>query len=345
MTTYPVRVRGQLEPGLSRWLWLVKWFLAVPHYLVLALLWPAFALAAPVAAVAILVTGRYPRPLFDFAVGVLRWTWRVAYYSFGALGTDRYPPFSLGAEPDYPATLDIAYPERLSRGLVLVKWLLAIPHLVVVAVFAGGGGYLALRAGEWALSPASGLVGLLTLFAGVALLVTGRYPRGVFDFVLGMDRWALRVAAYVGLLTDAYPPFRLDSGGDEPGAATLDPPATGSGGTARRAVPAVLGILLLLTGFGASAAGALAMWADQTQRDAGGAITTPAQHLHTDGYALELGTAEMNWTDAGWVVGEDWLGRVGIRVDADAFAGIGPTADVERYLSTVDRDRLAELGG
>ncbi|MDU0292983.1 DUF4389 domain-containing protein [Saccharothrix longispora] len=347
MTTYPVRVNAHVDPVLNRWLWLVKWLLVIPHYVVLAFLWPAFAVVGLAAFVAILATGRYPRPLFDFALGVLRWTWRVAYYSFGALATDRYPPFSLGAEPDYPATLDIAYPERLSRGLVLVKWLLALPHLVIVAVFLGGGGYLVSRADEWALSPAGGLVGLFTLIAGVVLLFTGRYPRGVFDFVLGMDRWALRVAAYVGLMTDAYPPFRLDTGGDEPGTTVLDapaPPTDPDSGTAARVVPAVLGVLLLLAGVGTSAAGALGLWVDTTQRDAAGVVTTPVEHLHADGYALELGTAEMNWTDAGWVVGEDWLGRVGIRVDHDAFVGIGPTPAVERYLAGVERDRVKGFG-
>ncbi|GAA0262277.1 hypothetical protein GCM10010492_74180 [Saccharothrix mutabilis subsp. mutabilis] len=345
MTTYPVRVRARLDPGLNRWLWLVKWFLAIPHYIVLSLLWTAFTVLSVVAFVAILATGRYPRSLFGFNVGVLRWTWRVAYYTFGALGTDRYPPFSLGEEPDYPATLDIAYPEHLSRGLVLVKWLLVVPHLLIVGVFLGGGGYLVTRGGEWAF----GLVGLFVLIAGVALLFTGRYPRGVFDFVLGMDRWALRVAAYAGLMTDAYPPFRLDTGGDEPGAATLDPPPPAPAspparGSAGRIVAAVFGVLLLVAGTGLAATGAVALWAHETQRGADGVLATPAQPLHSDGYALEMGGFDLHRTGTGWFLGEDWLGAVGLRADRDAFVGIGPADDVARYLSTVDRDRVVEIG-
>ena len=220
---YPLQLTGELAPRLSRWLWLVKWLLAIPHFLVLFPLWIGFALVSVFAFVAILITGRYPRGLFDFNVGVLRWSWRVGFYSYSALGTDKYPPFTLKDVPDYPARLEVEYPESLSRGLVLVKWwLLALPHYLVVGVFVGGA--WAATGSDWWYS--AGLVGLLVLFAGVVLLFTGRYPKSLYDFVLGMNRWVFRVAAYAALMTDAYPPFRLDMGGDEPPTDTA--PDTGS---------------------------------------------------------------------------------------------------------------------
>jgi uncharacterized protein DUF4389 len=214
----PVRVVGELDAPLSRWLWLVKWLLVIPHVIVLVFLWIAFCVLTVIAFFAILFTGRYPRGIFDFNVGVMRWTWRVGFYSYSALGTDRYPPFTLADVPDYPARLDVAYPESLSRGLVLVKWwLLAIPHYIVVGIFAGGGwGAWSGAGGDWAWAGSGGLIGILVFFAGVVLLFTRRYPQPMFDFALGMNRWCWRVAAYAALMTDAYPPFRLDMGGREP---------------------------------------------------------------------------------------------------------------------------------
>src|SRR3954453_12465371 len=139
---HPVLVRGRLEEPLSRWLWLVKWLLLIPHYIVLAFLFIAFGFVTVIAFFAILFTGRYPRGLFDFNLGVLRWSWRVSYYGYSALATDQYPPFSLAEKTDYPATLDIAYPQRLSRGLVLVKWwLLALPHYLLLGLLVGGSSY------------------------------------------------------------------------------------------------------------------------------------------------------------------------------------------------------------
>src|SRR4051812_15581824 len=204
----------------SRALWLIKWLLLIPHLIVLVFLWVAFWVVGVIAFFAILFTGRYPRPLFNFNVGVLRWTWRVHYYGYGALGTDRYPPFTLADAPDYPAHLDIPSPGRLSRGLVLVKWwLLALPHYLVLSILVGGGLWASSRgAGSWNGGlGAGGLVGLLVLIAAVVLLFTARYPKPLYALVIGIDRWSLRVAAYAGLMTDRYPPFRLDPGGTDPG--------------------------------------------------------------------------------------------------------------------------------
>ncbi len=229
--SYPVRVRAVLDHPLSRWLWLVKWLLIVPHVVLLVLLWVAFWLLSLVALVAVVATGRYPRPIFDFNLGVMRWSWRVGYYAYGALGTDRYPPFSLAEEPDYPATLNIEYPQRLSRGLALVKWwLLAIPHYLVLAILFSGGTWVTWRLGDGGWAWGGSLVGALVLIAAIMLAVTGTYPRPLFDIIVGVNRWALRVAGYAALMTDRYPPFRLDLGGDEPGGVqaveTAEPPVT-----------------------------------------------------------------------------------------------------------------------
>src|SRR3954452_5587249 len=188
-TPYPVRVDAAVEPSVSRALWLVKWLLVIPHYVVLAFLWLGFVVVSFIAFFAILFTGRYPRSMFDFNVGVLRWTWRVHYYAYGALGTDRYPPFSVGQHPEDPAHIDVPYPGQLSRGLVLVKWwLLALPHYLILSVLVGGGLWLGDRNGNAAWG-AGGLVGLLVCIAAVSLLFTGRYPKALYRFVVGVDRW------------------------------------------------------------------------------------------------------------------------------------------------------------
>jgi hypothetical protein len=99
-----VQLTGELDPNLTRWLWLVTMFRAIPHYIVLAFLWIAFLVTTMIAGVHVLVTGRYPRALFDFNLGVLRWNWRVGFYVYAALGTDCYPPFTLARSPIPPVS-------------------------------------------------------------------------------------------------------------------------------------------------------------------------------------------------------------------------------------------------
>ncbi len=382
-TTYPVRVDAALDDRVSRGLWLVKWLLLIPHYVVLAFLWLGFVVVSVIAFFAILVTGRYPRALFDYNVGVLRWTWRVQYYGYGALGTDRYPPFALADVPDYPAHFDVPYPERLSRGLVLVKWwLLALPHYVVVAVFVGGGMWLGtgldgIWDDDWGFG---GLVALLVFVAGVVLLFSGRYPRPLYDFVLGMDRWALRVAAYAALMTDAYPPFRMDMGGADPGSVAAGPapagPAGGgahatgghpdgggaqpaypgttgpAGGTASGSWPAgrvvtlVVGAVLLVTSTGFLGGGGALLWADQTQREDGWLVSPDAQ-LDSTRYAVTTDGIRLEGDGVDWAV-DELLGTTRVEVtpadpDEELFIGLGRTTEVSRYLDGVGRSMLDDV--
>jgi uncharacterized protein DUF4389 len=361
--TYPVRLEGRLDDGLSRWLWLVKWLLAIPHYVVLFFLWLAFVALTVVAFFAILFTARYPRGIFAFNLGVLRWTWRVAFYSYGALGTDRYPPFTLDDVPDYPARLDVAYPEQLSRGLVLVKWwLLAIPQYVIVGILLGGGSYAASHVTDWVWSVGfeTGLIGILVLFAGVALLFTTRYPPGIFDFVLGLDRWVARVGAYAALMTDAYPPFRLDQGGDDPVGVAPDAPAQvvapepdaeppaapAAGGRAGRIALVVLGTVAAILAAGLLAGGCAVVAVDQTLRDDDGFVMSPDRDLRTPTYAIVSERADLDTEGAEWAL-DAFLGTVRIRAESqtgrELFIGIGREDVVTAFLAGVEHDVVTNL--
>ena len=133
----------------------------------------------------ILFRRKYPRWWFDFNLEVLRFSARINAY-FGLM-QDAYP----STDEDQSVHLDVEYPENLNRLMPLVKWLLAIPHYIVLMVL--------------------GIVSLaLTVIAWFAILITGRYPRALFDVNLGISRWGARVSVYVvELMTDRYPPFRL----------------------------------------------------------------------------------------------------------------------------------------
>jgi hypothetical protein len=342
MTTYPLHVEARLDAPLSRWRWLVKWFLVIPHYVVLAFLWIAFTALSAVAMVTIVATGRYPRSIFEFNVGVLRWTWRVQYYAYGALGTDRYPPFTLDDLPDYPARLSVEYPEHLSRGLALVKWwLLAIPHYVIVALLLGGLLTTHLAGG--------GVIALLVLVAGLILAFTGSYPTQLFDVVLGLNRWVLRVVAYAGLMTDEYPPFRLDAGGSDPGGTmTLPsprPPTPPRPWGAGRVLAVVVGALMLTTSLGLFAAGSVAGIADRAGRDSAGYLNGPHATLFTSTYALTLDTLRIE----GGRVPEQVVGTVRVRVtprgEKPVFVGVARSSDVDTYLAGVAHAVVTDWAG
>jgi Domain of unknown function (DUF4389) len=344
-TPYPVRVEGHLEQP-SRGLWLIKWLLLVPHYVVLAFLWLAFALLSVAAFVAVLFTGRYPRGIFDFNVGVLRWSWRAAFYAFAANGTDRYPPFTLADVPDYPARLEIAYPERHRKGLPLIGWWLAgLPHYVVAGLFAGCAGT---AAWTWdrAAGPWLGVIDVLVLAAVLVLLFRGVYPRSIFDLVLGFDRWVIRVAAYAAVMTPEYPPFRVDVGETEAGglivgdalpAAEVEAPPRRW--TAGRVAAVVIGSVLTLVSLGVLAGGTVGVVFDQTQRDAAGYLMTDSQLFATQSYALVSDSYRAGVSgDVGAV--RDVLGtvRVTVRSSEPVFVGIGRAASVDSYLAGVDRE-------
>jgi hypothetical protein len=375
----PVHVSASLDPGVSRWQWLFKWLLVIPHYVVLAFLWVAFIVLSVVAFFAILFTGRYPRSIFDFNVGVLRWTWRVTYYAYGALATDQYPPFTLRERPDYPAHLEIDYPDHLSRGLVLVKsWLLAIPHYLVLALFLGGAGYAVGGAGEAAEEPwvfSVGLIGVLVIVAAVVLLFTGRYPQSVFDLVLGLNRWVLRVAAYAALMTDRYPPFRLDQGGQDAAVASFSPaspsesPSVGTtappepstpasatpggpragrtGWTAGPITAVVIGSVVVAGALGLGGIGVTLAVVEATMRDDDGFLMVGDEDLTTDTYALTSSNMVIELDGAASSVPDAVLGDMKFTAsplsDEPLFIGLAPTDDVQRYLGDVRHDTVEDL--
>jgi hypothetical protein len=184
---------------LSRLLIFIKWLLVIPHLIVMSILGIAVFVVTVIAWFAILITGRYPRGMWEFVVKTMRWWANVGAYL--TLMRDEYPPFGEGS---YPVVFELSYPERLSRGLIFVKWLLVIPHQIIL--------YFLQIAVE-----------VVLFIAWFAILFTGRYPAGLFSFTVGYNRWQYRVYTYLLLLTDAYPPFSFGESAPVPPAQGYQP--------------------------------------------------------------------------------------------------------------------------
>ena len=187
---YPVAVEGEYQERINRFLWLIKWILIIPNWFVLWIFSIPSIVTYPAAWLIIIITGRYPRWLWDYHFGLLRWGWRLNFYAYQMGATDQYPPFSLG-DQGYPASITIEYPLSSSRLKALFRWILVIPHWIIVGIL-------------------TEVVSILVFIALIIVLITGAYPRTLFDFNLGLNRWRYRVSAYGGLLRDEYPPFGID---------------------------------------------------------------------------------------------------------------------------------------
>jgi hypothetical protein len=187
---YPVQVDAQRQDEYHRFLPLVKWFLAIPHYVVLLFLIIGVLFAKIYAFFAVIITGRYPEGVFNFVTGVFRWAWNVTAYVY--LLTDKYPPFSLEPDAGYPAQIEIAYPaDGVDRWRPLVHWLLVIPYAIVAGVLT----YLA----------------AIVAFIGVfVILFTKQLPEGMFKLILNPYRWQFRGGAYALFMVTKYPPFEWE---------------------------------------------------------------------------------------------------------------------------------------
>ncbi len=201
---YPARLNIEYPAQLSRVTTAFRLILAIPIFIIILMVSSGGAVAgggenagfagltvggglSAATVLMLLFRRRYPRWWFDFQLGLARFGARVGSYTY--LLRDEYP----STEDEQAVHLELDYPDAqaLNRWLPLVKWLLAIPHFIVLIVLGVG-------------------VILATFLAWFAILFTGRYPRGLFDFVVGVFRWTLRVQAYaVFMLTDRYPPFSL----------------------------------------------------------------------------------------------------------------------------------------
>jgi hypothetical protein len=184
---YPVQFGVVHRDEYNRWLPLVKWLLAFPHYVVLFFLAIGAVVCLFISFFAVLFTGSYPRGLFDFLIGFQRWAMRVNAYVL--LMVDPYPPFTLDDDPDYPARFVVAYPEDgVDNWRPLVHWLLIIPYLFVAGVLVFAAGFAVIA-------------------AFFTILFTKGFPRGLFEFTEIALRWQVRATVYHYFAVTRYPPF------------------------------------------------------------------------------------------------------------------------------------------
>ncbi|MDQ1413456.1 MAG: hypothetical protein QOE07_2044 [Acidimicrobiaceae bacterium] len=190
---YPVQLDFQADRHITRWRPLVQWVLAIPHLIVASALRSLRQVLTLISLFTVLFTEQIPRPIFDAIVMTYRYEWRAMSYAL--FMHQDYPPFDFEISSDDDGveahtSLRLTYPEHLARWKPLYKWFLAIPHYFVVAFLCIGA--------------------VLGIIAGFfAVLLTGEYPQGIRNFLVNAYRYTLRVEAYVGFLTDSYPPFSL----------------------------------------------------------------------------------------------------------------------------------------
>ena len=189
----PTQLNLNAPLKVARWRVIGNPIMAIPHIIVLYVLNLVLSVITFIAWFAILFTGTYPPGMFDLAAGIMRYQWRVG--TFYLFMREPYPAFGIPSGPadpgDDPAILSLVRPEKLSRGLIFIKWLLIIPVYIVLIVL--------------------GIVAYIVLIiAFFAVLFTGKWPEGLRKYVIGVARLGFRMNAYAYLLTDVYPGFSTE---------------------------------------------------------------------------------------------------------------------------------------
>ena len=187
--SYPVSYDIDVPESLSRWLWLFKGFLLIPHMIILWFLGVASMFVLALSWLIIVITGRQPKSLWDFLLGVNRWSLRTNAYASHM--TDKYPPFSMSDEPTYPVRINAEFATIRSRLSVFFRWFMLIPQWIVV----------------WFLSSVFWILMWINI---LIVIFSGKPHSEIFEFMIGMNRWMARVNLYGQLITDQYPPFSLE---------------------------------------------------------------------------------------------------------------------------------------